>query len=100
MRMKSPATAFRIAAMTLVCGLSVIPPIAMADNPSPLGVHPELSAIARDVSAQSLHEVDAKLVGFGTRSTLSDTKSDTRGIGAARRWVKSRFDAISRDCGG
>ena len=31
---------------------------------------------------------------------LSDTKSDTRGIGAARRWVKSRFDAISKDCGG
>src|SRR5262249_46573823 len=37
---------------------------------------------------------------FGTRHTASDTTSDTRGIGAARRWVKSQFEAISRDCGG
>ncbi len=56
--------------------------------------------IAKAVSPRSLHDIDAALVGFGTRSTLSDTKSDTRGIGAARRWVKSRFDGISKDCGG
>jgi len=31
---------------------------------------------------------------------LSDTISDTRGIGAARRWIKSEFDKISNDCGG
>src|SRR6185312_5664281 len=41
-----------------------------------------------------------RLIGFGTRHTMSDTKSDSRGIGAARRWVKSRFEAISKDCGG
>jgi Zn-dependent M28 family amino/carboxypeptidase len=41
-----------------------------------------------------------KLVGFGTRHTLSDTVSETRGIGAARRYAESRFEAISRDCGG
>jgi Zn-dependent M28 family amino/carboxypeptidase len=40
------------------------------------------------------------LVGFGTRHTLSDTKSPKRGIGAARRWTQSRFEAISKDCGG
>jgi len=34
-----------------------------------------------------------KLVSFGTRHTLSDTKSDTRGIGAARRWI---FDELTR----
>jgi Zn-dependent M28 family amino/carboxypeptidase len=74
----------------------------LAASPAPdmaQKVHPELSAIARAVSPESLHKIDAKLVGFGTRSTLSDTKSDTRGIGAARRWVKSRFEAISKDCG-
>ncbi len=32
------------------------------------------------------------LAGFGTRHTLSDTDSDTRGIGAARRWVKAQFE--------
>ena len=40
------------------------------------------------------------LVGFGTRHTLSDTLSPTRGIGAARRWIKSELDAISGTCGG
>ncbi len=33
------------------------------------------------------------LVGFGTRHTMSETESDTRGIGAARRWVKSQFES-------
>ncbi|MCB0636212.1 MAG: M28 family peptidase, partial [Lewinella sp.] len=40
------------------------------------------------------------LAGFGTRNTLSDTLSDTRGIGAARRWIKTEFDRISADCAG
>ena len=31
---------------------------------------------------------------------MSETESDTRGIGAARRWVKAEFESISRDCGG
>ena len=40
------------------------------------------------------------LAGFGTRNTLSDTLSDTRGIGAARRWIKDEMDRISAACGG
>ena len=40
------------------------------------------------------------LVGFGTRHTLSETESETRGIGAARRWISSRFLEISEACGG
>jgi len=61
---------------------------------------PLLHAIAGRVSADELHATIERLVGFGTRHTLSDTKSATRGIGAARRWVKARFEAFSRDCGG
>lgn len=38
------------------------------------------------------------LADFGTRHTLSDTISNTRGIGAARRWIKSEFETISKDC--
>ena len=46
-------------------------------------------------------ENDVKtLVNFGTRHTLSDTLSKSRGIGAARRWIKSEFDNISKDCNG
>jgi Zn-dependent M28 family amino/carboxypeptidase len=40
------------------------------------------------------------LVGFGTRHTLSDTVSTKRGIGAARRWARARFEQIGRECGG
>lgn len=36
-----------------------------------------------------------RLAGFGTRHTLSETKSDVRGIGAARRWLAKELEAIS-----
>ncbi|MEL7148627.1 MAG: M28 family peptidase, partial [Bacteroidota bacterium] len=55
--------------------------------------------IVNAVSADRLEEDITKLVGFGTRHTLSDTVSSTRGIGAARRWIKSAFEKISADCG-
>ena len=37
---------------------------------------------------------------FGTRHTLSDTVSQTRGIGAARRWIKAEFEKTSQACNG
>lgn len=40
------------------------------------------------------------LVDFGTRHTLSETESETRGIGAARRWIFAEFEKISAECGG
>ena len=59
----------------------------------------QLYDIIRAVSAERLETDIGKLANFGTRHTLSDTVSDTRGIGAARRWIKSEFDKISSDCG-
>ncbi|WP_142783599.1 M28 family metallopeptidase [Changchengzhania lutea] len=38
------------------------------------------------------------LTNFGTRNTFSDTLSNTRGIGAARRWIKYEFETISKRC--
>ncbi|HEX9650732.1 MAG TPA: M28 family peptidase [Cyclobacteriaceae bacterium] len=55
--------------------------------------------IINSVSAERLESDIRKLVSFGTRHTLSDTVSQTRGIGAARRWIKSEFDEISKACG-
>lgn len=55
--------------------------------------------IINNVSADRLERDVTKLANFGTRHTLSDTISDTRGIGAARRWIKKEFDKISSDCG-
>lgn len=50
------------------------------------------------VSAEQIENDIRKLAGFGTRNTFSDTVSNTRGIGAARRWIKSEFDAIDKTC--
>jgi Zn-dependent M28 family amino/carboxypeptidase len=52
------------------------------------------------VSQAELKQSIETLVGFGTRHTLSDTTSDTRGIGAARRWAAGKFAAIAKDCDG
>ncbi len=60
----------------------------------------ELHTIGTAASPDRL-ETDIRLLAdFGTRHTLSDTVSDVRGIGAARRWIKAEFDKISEECGG
>ncbi len=58
----------------------------------------KLYDIIKAVEADRIEADINTLVGFGTRHTLSDTVSTTRGIGAARRWIKSEFDVISSDC--
>ncbi len=60
----------------------------------------ELHKIGTAPSAERIESDIRTLVGFGTRHTLSDTVSNTRGIGAARRWIKAEFERISEDCGG
>ena len=55
--------------------------------------------IINAVSSERLEQDITTLANFGTRHTLSDTISETRGIGAARRWIKAQFDKISADCG-
>jgi Zn-dependent M28 family amino/carboxypeptidase len=61
---------------------------------------PEIKKMVAEVKAENLESNVRKLVSFGTRHTLSDTKSDTRGIGAAQRWVKSEFDKYALESGG
>lgn len=56
--------------------------------------------IVQRVSRDRIESDIRTLAGFGTRHTLSDTTSDERGIGAARRWVKREFESISDECGG
>jgi len=56
--------------------------------------------IIDSVSATRIEADITTLAGFGTRHTLSDTLSETRGIGAARRWIKKEFETISANCNG
>ncbi|HVI59660.1 MAG TPA: M28 family metallopeptidase [Luteimonas sp.] len=73
-----------------------------ADAPpaAPPGAQALLYDIGTAPSAARIEADVRRLVGFGTRHTLSDTKSDTRGIGAARRWIHAEFERISAQCGG
>lgn len=74
--------------------------VAAATKPAPVPVAVPLGAVAEAVSAERLRMTIEQLVGFGTRHTLSDTQLESRGIGAARRWVAAEFGRIGRDCGG
>src|ERR1043166_8853133 len=60
----------------------------------------DVKAMLRNISAQRIEATIRKLVSFGTRHTLSDAKSEERGIGAARRWIKSEFERYSKENGG
>ena len=55
-------------------------------------------AIIDSVSSERLKKDITTLANFGTRNTFSDTLSTTRGIGAARRWIKKEFETISTKC--
>jgi len=61
---------------------------------------PRIHAVRDSVSAERIERDIRTLVGFGTRHTMSDTASATRGIGAARRWVHDEFRRIAAQCGG
>jgi len=64
---------------------------APADTPLPAR-QADIDAIVREISPQRIQAYVEKLVSFGTRHTMSDTESDTRGIGAARRWIKAELE--------
>lgn len=73
---------------------------AQTPAPAPLGDTPLLHQLAAQVDPARLEADVRTMVGFGTRHSLSDTRSETRGIGAARRWVHAEFERISAACGG
>ncbi len=85
-------------------------PAATARAAAPLAPAPDvamglardarIAAALADVSPARIRVTDSTLVAFGTRHTLSDTASDARGIGAARRFLYRELRAYSRDCGG
>ncbi len=61
---------------------------------------PALAATIAEISAARIRETDSALVSFGTRHTMSDTVSSTRGIGAARRYLFAKLSGYSKACGG
>ena len=69
----------------VVIAAALIPTIAIAqDGPSPVRLKADVE----------------RLVGFGTRHTLSSATDPKRGIGAARRWFGAELTRIGKGCGG
>ena len=60
----------------------------------------QITGVVKEISAKNVEASIRKLVSFGTRHTLSDATSETRGIGAARRWLQSEFTRYSKESGG
>ena len=71
----------------------------VAQNNVPSNTDLRIYSIIDAVSADRIEQDVRTLAGFGTRNTFSDTLSDTRGIGAARRFIKEEFEKTSTNCG-
>lgn len=85
--------------IALAALLATLPAAAHAQT-SVAAEQPLLHEIAGQIQPKRMRSDITALVSFGTRHTLSQTDSDTRGIGAARRWAESHLRTISTECGG
>ncbi|MBI4548798.1 MAG: M20/M25/M40 family metallo-hydrolase [Ignavibacteriae bacterium] len=62
----------------------------------PPPTNPHIENVITEISSANIKATVEKLVSFGTRHSLSDTSSETKGIGAARRWIKSEFERYAK----
>ncbi|KQW51366.1 MULTISPECIES: M28 family metallopeptidase [unclassified Roseateles] len=75
--------------------LTLLAATAQAQSPAD-----DLKAMLAEVSPARIEARIRKLAAFGTRHTLSDIASETRGIGAARRWITAELSACAKAAGG
>ena len=71
--------------------LFLMPFLLAAQNP-PLSVHDLIGKVEQSRERRSVE----RLASFGTRHSLSEAGSETRGIGAASRWLGEEADALTR----
>jgi hypothetical protein len=83
-----------------ILALTSMPTLAQSKFTAPPSEVTKLYDIAVAPSPTRIRNDIQTLVDFGTRHTLSETKSNMRGIGAARRWIFAEFEKISKECGG
>jgi hypothetical protein len=75
----------------LLASAALLSTAVAAQSPRP---DQRVSQIANGVSAEQMKTTVAKLVGFGTRHTLSSQTDPRRGIGAAVRWAEGEMKAL------
>jgi hypothetical protein len=71
--------------------------VASAD---PAVLHLQIQEVLERIQPAAIQNYVEKLASFGTRNTLSDTVSDTRGIGAARRWIRTELERCAEGSAG
>src|SRR5262249_15857755 len=62
--------------------------------------NPQIEKIVSEVSAANVEAIMRKLVGFGTRHTLSSQGDGGGGMGGGWRWIKEEMNRYSRESGG
>src|SRR6185312_7513156 len=96
-RSQTGAVPARLGAIAIVC-LAFAGTQARA-NALKQKADPAITAAVKTIKAEAIEADIKKLVSFGTRSTLSAQDPGSiaagHGIGAAREWLKSRFEADS-----
>jgi hypothetical protein len=107
MRRSVTKTILRICALVCLMALIETPTSAQqrvrrepAARAASSKLNPQTVRIVRGVDARNIEASIRKLVSFGTRNTLSDQSSRTRGIGAARDWLFQEFLKIAATSGG
>ncbi len=89
----------RFLSLVLAFSLVVALPAPAQEAPPP-AVTPAVQQVDDDVRADRIEADVQTMVDFETRHTPSDTTSDERGVGAARRWLKAESERISEQCDG
>jgi hypothetical protein len=74
--------------------------VAAANGPDTTRHQAQVDRLVKQISPKRIEAYIARLVSFETRHTMSDTTSDTRGIGAARRWIKSELERCGAGANG
>ena len=82
-------------ALILVAVVFHAPAHGQAPTPAGDGLDPRIEKLVASISEERLRQLLEKLVSFGTRNTLSDASSPTRGIGAARQWIHDELKRSS-----
>jgi hypothetical protein len=91
-RISSRLLAALLAAASLAANAAAPAAAVSAASPDVKRRQADVERIVAAVSPQRIEATIRKLVSFQTRHTMSDTVSDTVGIGAARRWIKSELE--------
>jgi hypothetical protein len=89
----------RIAAGLIAGMFAATSQAATAPAPDVSRHQAQIDKIVAEISPKRIDAYIRKLVSFETRHTMSDTTSETTGIGAARRWIRAELERCGAGTG-